>query len=217
MALTYTMKANIPKPKGDLFDHEAFWTDSLLKALLARRPTKVFMPGEEDEAFTVMLMSDISLPVLLCVWNEYYQPIIERWKNSDKRLSVIEREDFHWDHAQAGAWILKSWKFPDEIVHLTGVHTLPLDEIKEMGLNISLALPLSVASLLPSILRYNRDRAQLLIDTTCNEFSLTYDQFKNLIIEVQERFVDIRDQFALKNLESVNVIDEIISICGEEK
>ena len=36
IALAYATMDAIPQPKGDLFDHQAFWTDSLLRAIMSR-------------------------------------------------------------------------------------------------------------------------------------------------------------------------------------
>jgi HD-like signal output (HDOD) protein len=213
IALSYTMQAAVPKPKGGLFDQEAFWTDSLCRALLARSLAKRFMPGEEDKAFTAMLLSDVALPVLLCIWRDYYAPIVERWRTGAERLSRIERADFRWDHAQAGAWILNSWEFPEEIVCLAGAHNLPLSEIRELGLEKSVALVLACASLLPSVLRPDKKRARQFVKTGCKVFSLTEEAFGELIWKLQVNFHDIREQFALRSENSDIVLDELLALC----
>ena len=58
LLVSHAMREALPKPKGDLFDHEAYWTDALLRALLARSLTRRILSNEEEEAFTAALLQD---------------------------------------------------------------------------------------------------------------------------------------------------------------
>jgi HD-like signal output (HDOD) protein len=215
MALSYKIKTVLPKPNIDLFDQEAFWTDSLVRALFARSLTHRYMPGDEDEAFTVMLLADVALPILLCLWKDYYALVVERWKNSSERLSQIERADFGWDHAQAGAWILKSWDFPDEITFLVRLHNYSIQEIQQLGFEKSIALPVVTASMLPSILRPCEEHSRLLIHTVCEIFSLSIKEFGDLIYEIQTNFNEISEAFDLKDRNS-RIIEDITKLSNSQ-
>ncbi len=70
IALAYGTMAALPKPEGHLFDQEAFWTHSLLRAILSRSLSKRMFSHQFEEAFTASLLADIALPVLLSVWRE---------------------------------------------------------------------------------------------------------------------------------------------------
>jgi HD-like signal output (HDOD) protein len=214
LALTYTAKSAVPRLLGTLFDHEAFWTDSLLRALLARALSNRFMPGEEDEAFTAMLFADVALPMLLGYWEEAYKPVAQEWLTSPKRLSWIEQEVFMWDHAQAGAWILESWNFPSDIVSLVSVHNLPSPEIRRAGLDKTIALPLITAAILPSVLRPSKARSMHLTKTACRHFSMSAEEFGELIVQVHTHFNDIREQFGLPDKNSDRLVSEILDHCG---
>ena len=96
LAMGYAVMDAMPKPKGDIFDHEAFWIDSLLRALLSRSFTTTKHKERGEEAFTASLISDVALPVLLSAWEEYYAPVVTEWLDSPKHLSQIEREHFGW-------------------------------------------------------------------------------------------------------------------------
>ena len=75
----------------------------------------------------------------------------------------MERGDFGWDHAQAGAWILGTWDFPEETVCFAGAHTLPTESLRELDLHDTIALPMTVAALAPSVLKPDRERSVLLV------------------------------------------------------
>ncbi|MEW8014403.1 MAG: HDOD domain-containing protein [Candidatus Sedimenticola endophacoides] len=94
LVLSFAMRSALPAPPGSLFDATRFWSDSLLKALLARALADHCCPAEREDAFTAMLLSDIALPVLLGSWGEYYRPLIEQWRDAPERLSQAERASF---------------------------------------------------------------------------------------------------------------------------
>jgi HD-like signal output (HDOD) protein len=193
----YILRRAVPRPEDSLFDHEAFWADTLIRSLLARTLANRYRPGEEEEAFTATLLADVAIPVLLANWAQYYAPVIETWKNSPMRLSMIEQSDFGWDHSQAGAWILQSWSFPEELICLTGTHNLAPDKIRELGLGDTIALPISVASLLPSVIKPDPIRADRLAAEAHKELGITDDDWPRIIDQVQNGFFVIGDQFNL--------------------
>ena len=212
ITLSYMMRDHLPRPDGDLFDHQAFWTDSVIRAQLARTLAKRCVPGMAEEAFTAMLLSDVALPVLLCSWDKYYAPIINRWRTSPQRLSDIERSDFGWDHAQASAWILKSWGFPEEMVCLVGSHSLSLTEIAEVGLNDSIAVPIASAALLPSVLKPNPNHAREFVETVSESSALAHSDVEDLIIGVCESFEQVRTQFGLENRAVTETLVGLVTI-----
>jgi HD-like signal output (HDOD) protein len=195
--LSYSMLGALPEPEGDLFDHEAYWTDTLLRSLLARAIAKRVRPGEEEEAFTAMLVADVAVPVLLTTWREYYTPILETWRSEKKRLAILEREAYGWDHAQASAWILQKWDFPEKLVCLTGAHTLTRDQIHEYGMDDSVAGCLSIASHLPSSLANAPLAGQQLIERAAMELDLPYDEWPAIYSEVEKSYEAVYAQFNL--------------------
>ena len=60
IVLSYAILESVPHPPTTLFKHEAFWTDTLLRSLLARILSRRSGLGDEDEAFTAMMLADIA-------------------------------------------------------------------------------------------------------------------------------------------------------------
>ena len=172
IGLSYAMLEAVPEPDSQLFKHEAFWTDTLLRSLLARIITQRVMPGEEDEAFTAMMLADVSVPVLLTAWEDKYLPVFSKWQGDVKELAQLEREYVGWDHAQASAWILRKWEFPDKLVNTAAAHNLDVEQLRKEGLGETIALPVMCASLLPSSLKPCRDRMRNLIKVSKRELGL---------------------------------------------
>lgn len=209
LALSHTAIHNIPEPvKGGLFDHDALWSDCLLKAMCAKRLAAQNLKSLQDEAFTAALISELAIPVLLSAWGEYYLPIFEKWRESGRRLSAIEREHLGWDHGQAAAWLLKSWGFPDEMVCYVGTHTFTMNQLEEHDLHSSVAACVVVASMLPSILRPTEIDPDLRTEIIRSPL-FSEDDFTRLMKEIQEEYRDMRSLLDLPDRQ-VEIIPETL-------
>ena len=210
LALAFGTMQALPKPECDIFDHEAFWNDSLLRAHLARSFAESMIPGQSDEAFTAALLSDIAIPVLLSIWSEYYQPIVKEWLNSPKRLSQIERQHFGWDHAQAGAWIVRSWKFPDEIVCYIGAHSLSKAEITAHDLDRTIAVPLAIAAQCASVLQPDANRMNNLYECAVDQISLSDQTLSDQIAIIKDSFGEVITLFELNDRGAEALLDQLL-------
>jgi HD-like signal output (HDOD) protein len=113
----------IPNPKFGPFDLKSLWQDSLRRALFARKlGTWMRLPDAED-LFAGALLQDMAIPLLLKQLPAEYEALIERRAGENVRLSVLEREVFGWDHAEAAAVLARSWKLPENFASLIKNHT----------------------------------------------------------------------------------------------
>jgi len=206
LVLAYATYKTLPEPETDLFCHQTFWTDSLLRAILAKELTARVRIGDEDLAFTAMLLADMALPVLLTHWQKYYQPVVYAWCNESGRLSDFETRDFGWNHGDAGSWILNSWGFPDDLVYMVGAHNLSAQRLQELELENTIALPLSIASLLPSVAKEDSQRRQLLWTRANNELSIQPLDWPAISATVKESFNSICQQFGVSSQPAEEVL-----------
>ena len=207
IGLSYAMLDAVPEPDTKLFNHEAFWTDTLLRSMIARAIVQRTRPGEEDEAFTAMMLADISIPVLLTAWEEKYLPVFAQWQGDVLELAHLERDMVGWDHAQASAWILRKWEFPEDLVTVAGAHNLDAEQIRKDGLSDTLALPVMCASLLPSSLKPCRDRMRNMIRVTRKEAKLPSSEWPEVYEEVDLSFKSICKEFDLTGNLAKKVLD----------
>ena len=211
IALGYATMEALPAPKGDLFDHEAFWTDSLVRAMLARSFSKRTLKNQQEDLFSASLLADVALPVLLHAWQEYYEPIIREWIENPRRLSEIEREHFGWDHAQAGAWIVQSWGFPEEIVCYLGAHNLSWEKIQAFELEDTIAVPMTVASLSPSVLRPDLDDAPHVFGTAVERLSMTCSDYLQCLADVKASLEEFLAMFGLPDRNAGRILRDLTS------
>ncbi|SMC16726.1 HD-like signal output (HDOD) domain, no enzymatic activity [Desulfacinum hydrothermale DSM 13146] len=198
LALAYATMSALPSPRDSLFDEEAFWADSLLHALLARALCAKRFQGSAEDAFTAGLLAHVALPVLLTVWGDYYRPIVSRWGEASVRLSALERGHFGWDHAQAGAWIVQYWEFPEELVCYIGAHNLDLDDLERYELQETVALPLAVAALAPSLLKTDPERIRAFRESACRRLGLDPATLAARLEEVKDSFHALMGLFGLQ-------------------
>ena len=159
LVLSYGVVRTLKDPQVEGFDIKIFWEDSLFRALFARKIAKS-LSLEAEEAFAGALLQDVALPVLLTNWYEGYRKVYEKWQEDRSRaLHEVEKEVLSWDHAQAGAWVLKNWKLPDVLVCCVGFHIRPLAEIAELRLLKTPIGVVALASLLPSVSRPENTRS----------------------------------------------------------
>jgi HD-like signal output (HDOD) protein len=217
IALGYATMTALPEPKGDLFDHEAFWTDSLIRAMMARTFCKRTFPNQYEEAFTASLLADIALPVLLSVWKEYYEPVVQEWQQSPQRLSEIEREQFGWDHAQAGAWIAQSWELPEDVVCYIGAHNLSWADLQEHELHDTIAAPMAVAAHAPSVLKSDLERSKKVFQAAKEWLSMSDSEFEASLGEVQESFANILDFFGYPAGKAETVLRDVATGATPER
>ena len=216
IALAYATMDALPKPAGKLFNHNAFWSDSLLQAALARAFARKNFSSQLEEVFTGSLLADLAVPVLLCVWRDYYEPVVDEWnQNTATHLSDIEREHFGWDHAQAGAWIIQSWEFPEEMVCYLGLHNMSMDKIKAAGLEDTIVVPMAVAAMAPSVLKPDSDFAKQTFETAVQWLAIDPHEFVECVNEVKESLGEILEMFGLSNRNAFRVLDDLMTVARE--
>jgi HD-like signal output (HDOD) protein len=216
LVLAYGTMETIPKPKGDLFDHEAFWNDSLLRAHLARTFAAAMHPEQGDDAFTASLLADVAIPILLSVWSDYYEPVVSEWLHTPKRLSQIEREHFGWDHAQAGAWIVRSWRFPDEFVCYIGAHNLTMAELESHELEQTIAVPIAIAAQSASVLKADTTRTAELYCSAVNRLKLSGAAFADQITTIRHSFDEMLKLFGLQYRGAETLFKQLLAAAGFE-
>lgn len=139
----------IPNPRVGSFNLNALWQDSLRRAIFARLLGRALKVPDADDLFAGALLQDMAIPLLLEQAAESYVPIIERRASEQRRLSIVEREAFGWDHAEAAALVARNWNLPERFVEVIEMHT-QLQPLLEAGRPAHRQACVAVASLLPS-------------------------------------------------------------------
>lgn len=153
----------IPNPKFGSFDLKGLWQDSLRRALFARRLGKQLQLREAEDLFAGALLQDMALPLLLKQLPADYERLIERRAVEGTRLSLLERETFGWDHAEAAAVLARNWKLPESFADLIQNHT-HLERLLTAGTAAQGPACVALASLLPSTVDDSWPERAMLLD-----------------------------------------------------
>lgn len=211
IALSFSMMSALPRPPEDVFDHEGFWSDSLIRAMFAREFTTRSAPGEEETAFTAALLADLALPILLLAWRQPYAELVAQWRGAPQSLSRMERQAFGWDHAAAGAYILGAWGLPARLGRHIGFHTWEPAEIRRHESSGELDVPVAVAALAPSVQRPQPARAEHFVRVAMAEFGLSPREMVALVAQIRSGFRDVCDLFEIREKRAFVALDRLVA------
>ncbi len=133
-SLTLGLSAIQSLPAQEEFDASAFWQDSLQKGIFAEVACKRLGWSGSGEAFTGALLQNLAMPILLTRWAKHYRHVFEAAQTADEDLAKAEDRELSWNHAQAGAWIARNWRFPDVLVCCIGLHHAHLETLQSLKL-----------------------------------------------------------------------------------
>lgn len=140
----------VPNHKCGPFSFRAFNQDSLRRGAF----TKCFsslIPGLDSESLFVNgMLQDIAILPLAQCWPNEYEMLLQRSAQTGKRLSELEESHFGWNHARAGALLVKEWGFGDDFAKTIENHIIPPMMIKPNANNVQESI-VSLSSLLPSV------------------------------------------------------------------
>lgn len=118
LTLSLSLKKTLKQPREGLIGWEQQWHQSYLTSVLAREiALKKQLPVHLDLVSMGGLLSDIGYFVLGQYFPPHYQLLAEELQaNSYVDPCLIEFHNFHFTHQHLGAWLLKVWRFPHEVI-----------------------------------------------------------------------------------------------------
>ncbi|RME70144.1 MAG: GGDEF domain-containing protein [Verrucomicrobia bacterium] len=119
LALSFMLVSQRHRQACPSFDFDAFWSESLARAVAARHLAKTLRGNDPDELFIAGLLLRIGKMVLATAMPAEYDPIVSGAKDASD-LEVREREALGCDHVAVGRGLLEAWHLPEGIVTLIG-------------------------------------------------------------------------------------------------
>ena len=119
LAISIGVLRNLPETaQTDLLTTQGLWLHSLAAGTVAQElGVKLGRPKNRDYLFVLGLLHDVGKIVLLHFFLEpYLQALEETQSNENTSLFMAERHAMGFDHGEAGALLLKRWKFPLEVI-----------------------------------------------------------------------------------------------------
>ena len=139
----------MPNPKCGPFDLKSLWQDSLRRALFSRAFGKLIGLKEAEDLFAAALLQDMAIPLLAKELPQQYLKLLAGRNEGKSRLSSLEQAEFGWTHADAAAFMARTWSLPEEFARLieshAGLDKLLADGGKEQG-----KLAVALSAMLPA-------------------------------------------------------------------
>ena len=139
----------MPNPRCGPFDLKSLWQDSLRRALFARSFGKLLGMKDAEECFAAALLQDMAIPLLAKEIPQRYLKLFQDRSAGAQRLSDLEQSNFGWTHADAAAFMCRSWSLPEEFATLIESHC-KLDELVVAGDKFPGKLAVALSALLPA-------------------------------------------------------------------
>ena len=139
----------VPKPKCGPFDLPGLWSDSLRRAIFARRLASGLSATEREDVFTAALLQDVAIPLLAAEKPKDYSDFLGRRSDGQVRLSSLEETHFGWNHATAAGEIVRAWQMPGEFAELIENH-LEVEPLLNAPVGHSSHITVALSALLPS-------------------------------------------------------------------
>ncbi len=159
-------------------DQAAFWRGASRRAATARALADLLHPATAAESFSAALLQDMAIPMIAEAQAEAYAPLLRAWQEDQVDLMALEREAFHWDHAEVASWMCHEWQFPEQLtVSIAGHH--PGDS------SIPIAPPAISLSADLSDMEADRGREHVIETLACN-YSIPKDTAVTLIGRARE-------------------------------
>lgn len=103
---------------GYKMEASELWDHSLVTAGLAAKIAEMKKTKTpQDVAFTAGLLHDVGKVILAAFFKKIYRQIaMEMQQNPQARFTELEKKYMGYNHSEIGAYLLKTWNFPAELV-----------------------------------------------------------------------------------------------------
>ncbi len=133
LVLSVAVKNNLAINKqAAWFDLPGFWKMASKQAAVARILASSLHPTDQSDVFTIGLLQNMAIPVLVNREGERYRKLYQQWQTEEIDLAEQELQLFGIDHPTLGAQMAEHWGFPPSLIVGIGEHhdlensTLPL-------------------------------------------------------------------------------------------
>ncbi len=152
---TVAVKSAMSSRDSRLINMKTFWNTNLERAIFAREIAKL-LKADEDLAFAGAMLQDFLLPILTSQECETYLDFSVQSKPR-KSLPNFERDRLGWDHAEAAAYLMREWNFPEDLIACVVLHHQGLAALANKHYGRTAVGAVAIAALMPDFFHQNPD------------------------------------------------------------
>ena len=196
IALSFVIATDLRGEKQSGFDFDDYWRRSVTSAVAAELLSQQ-LGQKDDNIFVTALLHDIGILVLFMYKRNEYSKLFQEAILAGQSLSVLEQDQYNFDHQQVGAVLIQKWGLPDCISEPIGYHHNP--ESAPINSRQTSEI-LQFSDRLSAI--YNEtdtaEKVRLLQIEMSEYFSIEADQTRALLDDVAEKSVEILKTFEIE-------------------
>ncbi len=209
IALSFSLKQNATEDSHSGLNYNLYWKRSLASAMLCQDLIQRFGGSSKDSAFLAGLLQDIGMLALDKAKPDLYNNIgIEQAKHES--LYKLELETLNADHSAVGAWLLKQWHLPSNLLEPIQQSHAAIDTAQECKSDLSKAVACS--SLFADLFIAEEEDIHSLLSTTISQakniIDLSDEEFHQTIESTLENYSDLAQMFDIE-LENPNMLEFI--------
>lgn len=206
ITLSFSLIHSLKSNDNNNASQESYWKRSILSASIARLLGSRLGLSKLEDLFLVGLLQDIGILVLENLEQSPYLEYETNALNHAERI-MLEQKLLGQEHSYVGAWLLKSWNLPEQIVNAVKYsHSLNNKELEHDSVTDRFHLCLSLSGNLADIwleespdelLLATRDAAQIMLGIDTDEFDELITDINNELPKIATLFdVNLKDEIA---------------------
>ncbi|MFQ5494555.1 MAG: HDOD domain-containing protein [Phycisphaerae bacterium] len=131
LALGFSLVSNHRSGRCERFEYEAFWSESLGRAVAARHLADCYTGLAPDDVFAVGLLCQIGRLALATAFPGRYAEVLEASPGGEPAvLSAVELSEFGINHNELAQEMMSDWRLPDAYCRATRTQDAP-DKVGE--------------------------------------------------------------------------------------
>lgn len=214
VALSFSLMHSLKNDHPFATKYEEFWQRSIMSASIARLLGSILGITKLEDLFLVGLLQDIGVLVLGCIKNSPYECESSKdFLHHEDRVR-LEKDNLGIDHSLVGAWLLKSWKLPDDLVNAVMYsHSFNPEILKENTANNDFNYCLNFSGVIADLWLDENAKNQLETTMDATKMFLGIDSvvFNQLLFDINHILPEISELFEISLIseaERDRILDE---------
>jgi len=186
--------------------HENYWKRSILSASIARMLGIRLRVARLEDLFLASLLQDIGILVIQCIKNSPY-PDDDSYNLKHDDCVKFEKEVLGVEHPVVGAWLMKSWNLPENLVNAVMFsHSLNRNDVEQNIAESHFHYCLHLSGSLADVW-LNDDPSTILLsilDVAKRILKVDNDEFNQIIVEIDDALPEITSMFDISLVQDKN-------------
>jgi len=219
LALGLSLVSDDRESECPAFDYDAFWSESLARAVAASHLAQHLCGISSDEAFICGLLSQIGRLAFASAYPDRYGDMLKIADGKREDLVLLEVEQFGIDHTALAAEMMADWHFPKLFVFaMCQRHRGEAGQQEGDPHELEFAKLIHLGGTLADILMtsLSDQNVWLRLSTEALELGIGQDKLNESFDEIRDKWRDVGKIFVIPT-QDVPTLEQIIDRCRKRR